>query len=64
MLEDYKLRVIEERIELEIKLRALKSFMNSEQFNNIDPESKKLMQLQRVAMQDYSSTLYERIRQF
>lgn len=60
----YQLRVIDEKAELDTKIRALHTFINGPLFNNLpEAEIDRLMR-QDLAMIEYSGVLGERIAAF
>lgn len=63
-MEEYQLRVIEEKKELDIKRENLKKFVKTDIFNNLDLISKQLMLNQKELMLGYSVVLHERITHF
>ncbi|BBC78342.1 Hypothetical protein KNT65_gp151 [Escherichia phage EcS1] len=64
MFAPYQQRVVEERDELNIKVRALMTFVASAAFDNVNPQERIRMQLQLDAMQAYENCLDDRIANF
>jgi hypothetical protein len=63
VMKDYQKRVIEELVQLEIKLHRLTSYIHDE-IASIDPKAIGSMNRQRQAMIDYATALRERISLF
>ena len=62
--EDYQVRVIEERDQLNSKLEKLMMFLNSSQSSELSRTALSLLQHQRDAMNSYLAVLNERIADF
>ncbi len=63
--EDWQTRVLQEEIELSIKLAKLNEFIDdAEKFMRLDYESRALLQRQSLYMRDYLNVLRERIALF
>ena len=62
--EDYQVRVIEERDQLNSKLEKLKKFLCSSQIDTLPPASSSLLFRQRPLMSGYLAILNERITDF
>ena len=60
-MNDFKTRLIQEQVELEVKLDKLNEFNGSEKSNEIDPIQKSLLVIQSGAMYTYNECLKERI---
>src|ERR1017187_7478550 len=60
----YQIRVIDERIELAVKLTALRAFLLSPEYGLLPAEEQRRLRQQQSAMQDYTSILRERIEAF
>lgn len=60
-MSDFKERLENEQTELDIKLRALTKFNNSEKSQAIDPIQKSLLVIQASAMSTYLECLNERL---
>lgn len=58
---EYQQRVIGEKIELDTKINALKTFRGSEQFKAIDKDEQGRLIDQLQTMKEYSQILAERI---
>ena len=54
-------RVQAELDELNVKLHRLRSFLNSDGFDNIAPMQRELLTAQEVAMDNYADILFERL---
>lgn len=64
-MQPYQLRVIQEKTELDIKIKALAAFTKQESFEAAVPmPEQRRMFRQLVAMQEYSQILGERIAAF
>lgn len=63
-LPPYQQRVIDEKNELDEKLSALRQFLESDKFAQVDPEEQRRMQDQAKYMQQYSDVLWLRIDNF
>lgn len=61
---EWQSRVIEEKVELDKKLGALKAFFGSLEYSKLERPDQMLMVEQRGAMQDYSNILRDRISRF
>ena len=60
-MNDFKSRLIAEKIQLDEKKDKLTEFQESEAFKKIDPVQMSLLNIQSQAMQTYSQCLLERI---
>lgn len=58
---DWTKRVVAERAELDKKIEALTSFVETEAFSHLSERSKRLLKTQLVYMREYSHTLSERL---
>ena len=63
-MDNYQLRVIEEKTELDKKLESLNAFLASDSFNNVKPYQQEKLKQQRFIMQEYSEILKSRISDF
>jgi len=63
-MENYQLRVIEEKRELDIKRDNLQKFINSTTFDGLSSDTKSLILNQQGIMFSYSTCLTERIFDF
>jgi hypothetical protein len=63
-MEDWKKRVLEEKDELEQRLKKLKIFISSEAFNKVDSVNQILLTRQDNIMTEYLNILNDRIRLF
>lgn len=63
-MEEYQLRVVDERNELGLKLEALDQFLNSENINRVSVVQKRLLKDQYEAMENYYRALDYRIVDF
>lgn len=63
-MEPYQERVVEEKKELDVKLRALDDFLESETFDGLDNAQQYLLRKQSQHMESYSHVLGERIAAF
>lgn len=64
-MEDYQLRVVEEKKELDLKLEALDKFITSENFTTkVSSIQQDLLYLQHQWMSNYSKILEMRIKDF
>lgn len=63
-MEDYQLRVVDEKNELGLKLEALDQFLNSENINKVSVVQKRLLKNQYEAMENYYRALDYRIVDF
>jgi hypothetical protein len=63
-MEDFQMRVINEREELSIKISRLHIFLNSNAADPVSAEDKKLLAEQLSTMRDYHSILTSRILKF
>lgn len=61
---DYQQRVLDEKVELDLKLERLETFLKGEKFKTLDGAEKDRMQRQAAIMRAYSSLLKERIDAF
>lgn len=61
-MSDFKIRLIEEKAQLDQRLERLKEFKDSLAFhNNVSPIQQTLLNVQANAMETYSQVLLERI---
>ena len=60
-MEDFKTRLLKEKMELDEKFEKLTSFLNSHKSDNIEDIQKALLMVQVAAMGTYSQCLSERI---
>lgn len=60
-MEEYKLRVVQEKDALDLKLGALNNFLRSAVFDTLPIAEQELLRKQHVAMVIYSDTLKARI---
>jgi len=63
-MKDWKLRVVEEKKELDEKIAKLSAFIEQEQFNVIDADEKQRLIRQEQYMVEYSLIFAERIANF
>ena len=63
-MEDYQLRVIEEHKSLEIKTKALFTFILSDKFKEVHPQEQGRLYVQHWLMCDYLDILGSRIQAF
>lgn len=63
-LEPYQQRVIDEKKDLDGKIKRLDAFVNSEKFPTLAKEERERMDRQFFIMQQYSEVLGERIAAF
>lgn len=63
-MEDYQIRVVEEREELQEKINKLVAFNASDAFKKIDTDQRSLLKCQLLAMETYNQILKERIDRF
>lgn len=63
-MEDYKLRVIQEKDALDIKIQHLNKFIVSSIFDTISIKDQNLLRKQHALMVQYSDVLAERIARF
>src|ERR1039458_4292137 len=61
MMLPYQIRVIDERIELAVKLTLLRTYLMSPEYGLLPAEEQRRLRQQQSAMQDYTSILRERI---
>lgn len=64
MLDKTLQRVKNEKSELDVKLKALRSFLNTETCNHLPETSSDLLRAQYVVMNRYSEILGMRIKEF
>lgn len=64
MLQPYQRRVVDEKVDLDVKLTLLNSFLISPRFQAVDEEELGRLRRQASAMQVYSDVLKERIEAF
>ena len=60
-MEAFKVRLINEQFDLQEKIGKLKSFVESENFNNVDDQQQKLLSDQLGVMVRYNGILIERL---
>lgn len=60
----YQLRVLEEKAALDVKIEALHTFRESDNFKAVDPAEQKRLIDQLQVMREYSHILAERIIHF
>lgn len=63
-MEAYQRRVVEEKAELDSKIKKLDEFILTESFEELDMDEQDLLERQLSIMQDYSEILADRIRYF
>lgn len=63
-MQPYQQRVLEEKSELDTKIKALENFSQAAAFANVPEAEQRRMLRQLVVMQDYSRILGERIAAF
>ena len=63
-MSNYKNRVVDEQVDLEVKLNGLCKFLDGGKPENIDELNWKLLESQYVAMTDYNRVLKQRISLF
>ena len=63
-MEDYQRRVVDEKNELDEKLKALRDFMHGDIYASLDAIDQGLLMVQLVAMDNYSDVLARRIELF
>lgn len=63
-MEQYQLRVIEEKEELDIKIKGLQNFIESDKFDNLPNPEKRDMEKQLTHMRVYTNVLQSRINRF
>jgi len=61
---DWKKRVVAEREELNKKIAALTSFVDTEPFNKLGPRDKRLLKTQLVFMREYAYILSQRLEDY
>jgi crAss001_48 related protein len=61
---EFQQRVIDEKRDLDEKLRALDAFTRTEDWNSLEPEDVRLLARQAECMAQYSATLAQRIARF
>jgi hypothetical protein len=64
MVQAHQQRVIAEKAELDVKLRALRAFFETGTYGSLPKEERNRQQRQCYAMADYSRILGERIAAF
>lgn len=64
VFEPYQKRVVAEKLELDAKLQALRNFIASGLFPDLDPAERQRLMRQEELMSDYSGVLRERIAAF
>ena len=60
-MEAFKVRLINEQFDLQEKIGKLKSFVESENFKNVDDSQQKLLKEQVEVMDRYNNILVERL---
>ena len=60
-MSDFKVRLEEEKAQLNEKIEKLEAFQKSENFQKIDPVQMTLLNCQTFAMRTYSQILLERL---
>ena len=60
-MSDFKIRLVQEKYELDKKIERLDLFIKSENFNKIDAIQMSLLEIQILTMKTYSKILNERI---
>ena len=63
-MQEYQLRVVEEKKELDAKQDKLIAFIDSENFMDVDVRGQGLLFRQLLNMKEYSAVLVERISMF
>jgi hypothetical protein len=63
-MEDFQLRVVDEKRELDVKVQKLHMFMMSYRFEKLPQPEKDRLERQHIAMCQYSGVLGERINGF
>ena len=63
-MSNYKNRVVDEQVDLEVKLKGLCKFLDSGKPEDFDELNWKLLESQYVAMSDYNRVLKQRISLF
>lgn len=63
-MEDWQQRVVDEKKELDEKIKKLNSFFSTEAFSLLATTDAVLLRTQYVVMQEYSSILAKRIARF
>jgi len=64
VIELYQQRVVDEKFDLDAKIKALVNFMDGDTFGSVDPSERGRMSNQCSAMEVYSEMLDSRIRNF
>lgn len=63
-MEDYQKRVIEEKSDLDEKIKRLEEFVNADSFSELSSSEQGLIMVQHEAMHHYSGVLERRIELF
>ena len=63
-MSDFQLRAINEKEELDVKIKALSDFFNNKIFSTLPTDEKVRLSKQLLIMTDYSAILSERIAHF
>lgn len=63
-MQDFQMRVVEEKKELDIKIEGLSKFIKGDFFSSLDRSEQVRMAIQSGLMRNYSDVLQERINNF
>lgn len=63
-MEDYQKRVVDEKKELDEKIKKLSFFLSGKMIKSVSDEEKTRLENQKKAMREYSDILEERISNF
>jgi hypothetical protein len=63
-METYQERVVAEKNELDVKIKSLRAFINSDEYNEIKENDQVLLCEQYEHMAKYTSVLSDRIKRF
>jgi hypothetical protein len=63
-MEDWQVRVYEEKAALELKLGKLRMFFRTERFRTLDHVDQELLKQQSFAMKEYADILQKRVDLF
>lgn len=63
-IQPYQQRVVDEQVELDIKLSALSKFLDTPMYSGINSDEQKLLTRQMYHMERYSQALHDRIEAF
>lgn len=63
-MEDYQQRVVDEKTEIDTKLKNLRTFMHGDVYASLPATEQGLLMVQLVAMDNYSEVLARRIELF